>query len=59
MDKTVLLDPYVNECTKGCDIGHDAREFHSCLEVFYRTDIVIELKLLSAFTRVKARLAKF
>ena len=57
MDETILLDAYVNECSKGCDIGNNAREFHSGLEILYRTYIVIELKLLGAFARVTSRLA--
>lgn len=34
MHKTVLVHPYVYECSKVGDIGHDAWQFHSFYKVF-------------------------
>ena len=58
VDKTVLLDSYVYEGSKGCNIRHNSREFHSYIEVFNGLDIVVKLKLLSGLARVTTRLAQ-
>src|SRR5262249_39570324 len=46
MDEAVLVHADVDEGAERGDIGHDALELHSGLEVLHRADVVAELRRL-------------
>ena len=47
MDKAVLLDSNVHECSERRDIRNYSGKFHSLLEVIYHMDIMVEFEFLS------------
>ena len=59
MNKSVLMNTYVNKSPEVGDIGHDARQFHTDNEVFYRVHVFIKAEFFKLFARVKARLFEF
>lgn len=59
MNKSVLMNTYVNKSPEVGDVGHDARQFHTDIEVFYRVHVFIKAEFFKLFAGVKARLFEF
>ena len=54
MDESLGVDAYVNKGTEACDVGDDAWQNHSAVEVLERVDIGGEREFLERLARVAA-----
>ena len=59
MDKTVLLDSYINKRTERGDIGYDSREFHTHTQVLDRLYVMREFEFLGGLTWIAAWFLEF
>ena len=52
VNKTVLMNTYIDKCAKVGDVGNDTREFHSFVQVVNTMYRSIKLELFQLFTWV-------
>ena len=57
--QSILMDANVHEGTKVGDVRHDARQFHTFVQVVDGLYAAVKFKLLNLFTRVTTRLLQF
>ncbi len=58
VDKSVLMDTYVDEGSEVGDVRHDTREFHSYDEVVEGVNVLVEFEDFNLSTWIAPRLLK-